>query len=72
LKTGVIKADIYDPLLNRSYAELAEHYGCLIDPARALKPKDKPRVERQMPYIRDSMWQGREWLASKIRPASGG
>jgi hypothetical protein len=62
LKTGVIKADIYDPLLNRSYAELAEHYGCLIDPARALKPKDKPRVERQMPYIRDSMWQGREWL----------
>ena len=62
LKTGVIKADIYDPLLNRSYAELAEHYGCLIDPARALKPKDKPRVERQMPYVRDSMWQGREWL----------
>jgi transposase len=62
LKSGVIKADIYDPLLNRSYAELAEHYGCLIDPARALKPKDKPRVERQMPYVRDSMWQGREWL----------
>jgi transposase len=46
LKTGVIKPDIYDPRLNRSYAELAEHYGVLIDPARALKPKDKPRVER--------------------------
>ena len=41
LKTGVIKADIYDPLLNRSYGELAVHYGCLVDPARALKPKDK-------------------------------
>ena len=26
LKTGVIKADLYDPLLNRSYAELAAHY----------------------------------------------
>ena len=62
LKTGVIKADIYDPLLNRSYGELATYYGCLIDPARALKPKDKPRVERQMPYVRDSMWSGREWL----------
>ena len=61
LKTGVIKPDIYDPLLNRSYAELAAHYGCLIDPARALKPKDKPRVERQMPYVRDSMWSGRDW-----------
>ena len=41
LKTGVVKADLYDPLLNRSYAELAAHYGVLIDPARAGKPKDK-------------------------------
>ena len=71
LKTGVIKPDIYDPLLNRSYAELAAHYNCLVDPARALKPKDKPRVERQMPYVRDSMWAGRDWadLASMQRGA---
>ncbi|MST33430.1 IS21 family transposase, partial [Acidimicrobiaceae bacterium USS-CC1] len=55
LKTGVIKADLYDPRLNRAYAEMAEHYGVLIDPARASKPTDKPRVERQMPYVRDSM-----------------
>jgi hypothetical protein len=41
LKTGVIKPDIYDPKLNHAYAELAEHYKCLIDPARAAKPKDK-------------------------------
>jgi hypothetical protein len=26
-----------------------------------LKPKDKPRVEREMPYVRDSMWRGRDW-----------
>ena len=44
LKTGVDKPDLYDPKLNRSYAEMAAHYGCLIDPARALKPRDKPRV----------------------------
>jgi transposase len=71
LKTGVIKADIYDPLINHSYAELAAHYECLIDPARALKPKDKPRVERMMPYVRDSMWRGRDWvdLASMQRGA---
>lgn len=61
LKTGVIKPDLYDPKLNRAYAEMAEHYGVLIDPARALKPKDKPRVEREMPYVRDSMWRGRTW-----------
>lgn len=63
LRTGVDRADLYDPKLNRAYAELAEHYGTLIDPARARKPKDKPRVERPMPYIRDSFWRGREWAS---------
>ena len=62
LATGVDRADLYDPKINRAYGELAAHYGCLVDPARKLKPKDKPRVERQMPYVRDSMWRGREWL----------
>jgi hypothetical protein len=62
LKTGVIKPDIYDPKLNRAYAELAEHYDCLIDPARTAKPKDKPRVERPMSYVRDSYFAGREWV----------
>lgn len=41
LKTGVVKPDLYDPLINRAFGELASHYGCLIDPARRLKPKDK-------------------------------
>jgi hypothetical protein len=61
LRTGVERADLYDPAINRSYGELAAHYGTLVDPARAVKPKDKPRVERQMPYIRDSLWRGREF-----------
>jgi len=63
LKTGVIRADLYDPLLNRAYAEMAEHYGCLIDPARAQKPKDKPRVERVISYVRDSFWRGRSFAS---------
>jgi len=63
LKTGVDKPDLYDPKLNRSYSELAAHYGCLIDPARALKPRDKARVERPMPYVRDSFWRGREFAS---------
>jgi len=61
LRTGVARPDLYDPKINRSYAELAHHYGALVDPARAGKPKDKPRVERPMPYVRDSFWRGREW-----------
>jgi transposase len=69
LKTGVDKPDLYDPKLNRSYAELAAHYGCLVDPARALKPRDKARVERPMPYVRDSFWRGREFASLEAMQA---
>lgn len=63
LKTGVSKPDLYDPKINRAYAELGAHYGLLIDPARVFKPKDKARVERPMPYVRDSFWQGRQFTS---------
>ena len=59
LKTGVMRPDLYDPQINLAYGELAAFYGTLIDPARARKPKDKPRIERPMPYIRDSFFAGR-------------
>ena len=61
LKTGVLRPDLYDPQINLAYAELATFYGTLIDPARANKPKDKPRIERPMPYIRDSFFAGRHF-----------
>jgi hypothetical protein len=61
LGSGVLKADLYDPRLNRGYAELSYHYGCLVDPARAGCPKDKPRVERMVPYVRDSFFSGRQF-----------
>src|SRR5450631_710981 len=63
LKTGVDRPDLYDPKINRSYGELAAHYGCLVDPARSRKPRDKAQVERPMPYIRDSFWRGREFTS---------
>jgi hypothetical protein len=61
LANGVDRPDVYDPKINRAYGELAAHYGCLVDPARVRRPTDKPNVERPMPYVRDSLWRGREW-----------
>jgi len=45
LKTGVEKTNWRNPSINKSYNELAEHYGCAVIPARVRKPKDKPSVE---------------------------
>jgi transposase len=45
LKSGVTKSDRYEPTLNRTYQELAAHYGVAVVPARAGKPRDKAKVE---------------------------
>jgi transposase len=45
LKSAVSKACRYDPDLNRTFTEFAEHYGVAIVPARPAKPKDKATVE---------------------------
>lgn len=61
LTAGVVKADRYDPRLNRAYGELARYYGCLIDPSRVATPTDKPRVERGVAYARESFFRGRDF-----------
>lgn len=53
LKAGVIKPHIYDPQLNRSYAEFAEHYGTFVNPCLPAYPKGKAKVERQVPEVRE-------------------
>ena len=45
LKSGVTTADRYEPEINRTYFELAQHYGAVVIPARVARPKDKPTVE---------------------------
>jgi transposase len=45
LKSGITKAHLYDPDVNASYQDLANHYGVAVVPARAYSPKDKPKVE---------------------------
>jgi len=53
LKAGVIKPHLYDPLLNRSYAEFASHYGTFINPCRVAKATDKGKIERLVPQARE-------------------
>jgi len=53
LKSGVIKPDLYEPSLNRAYAEFAEHYGTFINPCRVRQPTDKGKIERDIPLARE-------------------
>lgn len=45
LKSGVKKADRYEPLLNRSYEDLLSHLGAVGIPGRPRKPRDKAKAE---------------------------
>lgn len=45
LKAAVTKPHRYEPDLNRSYQEMAAHYGAVVIPARSGRPRDKAKVE---------------------------
>jgi transposase len=45
LKSGVTKPCLYEPQLNRTYQEMAAHYGVAVVPARPRKPRDKAKAE---------------------------
>ena len=53
LKSGVIKPDLYNPIINKAYAEMAEYYECFINPCRVATPQDKGIVERDVQTIRE-------------------
>ena len=45
LKAGITKPSRYEPGINRTYQDLADHYGCVVLPTRIVKPRDKAKVE---------------------------
>ncbi|MHB9008509.1 MAG: IS21 family transposase [Limisphaerales bacterium] len=44
-RTAVVQPCRYEPLLHRTYQEMAEHYGTVILPTRVRKPRDKAKAE---------------------------
>lgn len=46
------------PTINRAYAECAEHYGFLVDPAKARMARHKGKVERQVIVVRQQVLAG--------------
>src|SRR4029077_1252073 len=59
-KVAVIKACLYEPQVNRTYAEMAAHYGTAVLPARPRRPRDKAKVEVAVLIIE-------RWLLGRLR-----
>jgi len=60
LKSGVVVACRYEPGLQRTYEEMATHYGTVILPARPRKPKDKAKVEA-------GVLVAERWILARLR-----
>lgn len=53
LKAGVMKPDVYDPKLNKAYAEFAEYYGTFINTCIVGHSKGKAKIERIVQEVRE-------------------
>lgn len=51
LKAAVTKTDPYEPQINRIMEDMANHYGCVVVPARPSRPKDKGLVENHVKIV---------------------
>lgn len=61
LKEGVIKPDIFEPELNRVYAEMLRHYGVVADAARVRDPNRKGTVESAIQHTQATALKGRRF-----------
>jgi transposase len=60
LRSAVRQAHRYEPDLNRTYQEMAAHYGCAVIPARSGKPRDKAKVEVGVQVVE-------RWILARLR-----
>jgi transposase len=60
LKSGITKACFYEPNVNRTYQEMADHYDTAVVPARPKKPRDKAKVEAGVQVAT-------RWIIAKLR-----
>lgn len=60
LKAGVNKPCRYEPDINPTYLELAQHYGTTVIPARVGRPRDKAKVE-------SAVFVAERWILAALR-----
>lgn len=61
LKAGVIETNFYEPVVQRTYAAYAAHYGFWPQPCRVYTPTDKGKVEANVKYVKDNCFKSRNF-----------
>ena len=59
LKSGVLNASLYEPILNSVYLAFSNWYAFIICPCDAYQPQQKGRVERDIAYTQNNALKGR-------------
>jgi transposase len=62
MSSVIDRANATEPRFNQCFVEYAQSRGFLIDPARVRTPTDKPRVERTVPFVRNSFFAGETFV----------
>jgi len=71
LKAAVVKSDRCAPIFDRTFLEYSAFRGFIMDPARSGNPAGKPKVEREVPYVRKNFFAGDGLQGSRPRPGRG-
>ena len=61
LKSGVLKAHLYEPELNPNYLAFANHYNFIPLPCRVATPQEKGKVESDVDYVQDNALKGKKF-----------
>jgi transposase len=62
MSTVVAGSDAVNPRFTAGWLDYAQHCGFATDPARVRHAKDKPRVERTVPYVRSNFFAGEQFV----------
>src|ERR1700749_3665125 len=60
LRSAVSGPDRYEPDINATYLEMAQHYGVTVIPARPRRPRDKAKVEGGVLIVQ-------RWIVAALR-----
>ena len=61
LKAGVVDTNFYEPVYQKEYKRLADHYGVWLSACRVYQPQEKGKIESGIKYVKNNFFAGRKF-----------